>query len=168
MPGAFHAGASSLKTPSMTARGALPSVRESCWPRWLPPAALGSRGLPERLRRLPKQEVATRSSADSPILSRVAEEPWTGEAELERICSLAERDHDGRIPFSLVAKGLVTEDLEDKFWRWTLLTKGRVENPPARHKDRSHHVALASPTQGARHLLVLLDPRRRHGSLTEG
>lgn len=112
----------------MTARGALPVVRCSC--RLL-------LSLPDRLRRLPKQEVATLSSADSPILSRVeaelcpGESPEKREGEPERICSLADKDQEGRIPFSLLtAKGLVTEEREDRLWRWTLRTKGRVEKPP--------------------------------------
>lgn len=37
--------------------------------------------------------------------------------------------------FSLTAKGLVTEDLDDKLCRWTLLTNGRVEKPPECSKE---------------------------------
>lgn len=33
--------------------------------------------------------------------------------------------------FSLTAKGLVTEDLDDRLCRCTLLTNGRVEKPPS-------------------------------------
>lgn len=77
------------------------------------------------------------SSAASPIFSRVEAELWTGESpekregELERMCSLADRDQDGLMQFSLTARGLVTEDLDDKLCRWTLLTNGRVEKPPS-------------------------------------
>lgn len=79
----------------------------------------------------------TLSSPASPILSRVEADPWIGESpekregELERICSLADRDQEGRMQFSLTAKGLVTEDLDDKLCRCTLLTNGRVEKPPS-------------------------------------
>ncbi len=52
------------------------------------------------------------------------------EGELDLICSFCDRDQEGFIPFSLKARGLVTDDLEDKLCRWMLLTKGRVENPP--------------------------------------
>lgn len=78
----------------------------------------------------------TLSSAASPIFSRVEAELWAGESpgtrdgELERICSLADSDQDGRMQLSPTARGLVTEDLEDKLCRCTLLTNGRVEKPP--------------------------------------
>lgn len=36
---------------------------------------------------------------------------------------------------SLTAKGLVTDGLDDKLWRWTLLTNGRVEKPPECSKE---------------------------------
>lgn len=79
----------------------------------------------------------TLSSAASPIFSKVEAELWIGESpekregELERICSLADSDQEGLRQFSLTAKGLVTEDLDDKLCRWTLLTNGRVEKPPS-------------------------------------
>lgn len=44
---------------------------------------------------------------------------------------MADRDQEGLMQFSWTAKGLVTEDLDDKLWRWTLLTNGRVEKPPS-------------------------------------
>lgn len=120
----------------MTANGARPTVLCSRL-LWL---SLGSWWLPERFRRLPKQDMDTLSSPASPILSRVEADPWIGESpekregELERICSLADRDQEGRMQFSLTAKGLVTEDLDDKLWRCTLLTNGRVEKPPAQQR----------------------------------
>lgn len=79
----------------------------------------------------------TLSSAASPIFSRVEAELWMGESpekregELERICSLADRDQEGRMQFSFTTRGLVTEDLQDRLCRWTLLTNGRVEKPPS-------------------------------------
>jgi hypothetical protein len=44
----------------------------------------------------------------------MGESPENREGELERICSLADRDQEGLMQFSLTAKGLVTEDLHDK------------------------------------------------------
>lgn len=117
----------------MTARGARPTAR--CSRRlWLSPA---SWKVLERFLRLPKQDMETLSSAASPIFSSVEADEWIGESpgkrdgELERNCSFADNDHEGRMQFSFTAKGLVTEDRDDKLWRWTLLTKGRVEKPPS-------------------------------------
>lgn len=76
----------------------------------------------------------TLSSQASPILSRGGEERESKEnreGELDLICSFCDRDQEGFDPFSLKARGLVTDDLEDKLCRWMLLTKGRVENPPS-------------------------------------
>lgn len=62
----------------------------------------------------------TLSSSASPIFSKVEAEVWIGESpenregELERICSLADKDQEGLMQLSLTAKGLVTEDLDDK------------------------------------------------------
>lgn len=73
------------------------------------------------------------SSQDSPILSRGGEHRESREkrdGELDLMFSLAARDQDGLIPLSLKAKGLARDDLEDKLWRWMLLTKGRTVNPP--------------------------------------
>lgn len=67
----------------------------------------------------------------------MGESPEKREGELERICSLADRDQEGLMQFSLTAKGLVTEDRADKLWRWTLLTNGRVEKPPECSKESS-------------------------------
>lgn len=44
----------------------------------------------------------------------IGESPENREGELERICSLADRDQEGLMQLSLTAKGLVTEDLDDK------------------------------------------------------
>lgn len=116
----------------MTASGARPGAL--CSRRLRPSPA--SWKLPERFLKLPKQETETLSSAASPIFSRADAELWTGESpktrdgELARICSLADRDHDGLMQFSLTASGLVTEDLDDRLCRCTLRTNGRVEKPP--------------------------------------
>ena len=63
--------------------------------------------------------------------------------------------------FSLTAKGLVTDGLDDKLWRWTLLTNGRVEKP----RECSKEITVKPSQQD---VLVTSTEQRRPASGDDG
>lgn len=88
------------------------------------------------------------ASTTSPILSSTGEEEWDSrekrEGELERSWSLAEWGQDGLAPFSLSAKGLAMEDLEEKVCLCMPLTAGLEDKPAGQRTCIKKIVMLVS------------------------